>query len=309
MALLGRKVCVLPGEPPDSSRDRWKLGSWTEAEKKSLFWFALAVGLWATDFIHHTNPAIIGLGVGLMLSLPRIGVLDGKAIKQTNFLAIIFSAGAVSMGNVLLETNTLRLLTEPLLGWMQPLLTNPISYTLALYLGGFFYHFIFANRQSMLITSLPVLLVLAKSQGLDPVSLALLWTVGGGGGLFVYQSGVYVVGYSYGYFQAKDFFKVGVALTIVQGALLVVARPVLLAVDRTQLAEMIIKQRRQSKRCGEYRELDSRWSLDHQRERLHQRCRRHRQRCSAHHSEPARGITNLSTGDATIFLDQTIGID
>ena len=31
--------------------------------------------------------------------------------------------------------------------------------------------------------------------------------------------------------------------------------------------------------------------------------------CSAQHYEPARGITNLSTGDATIFLDQTIGID
>jgi len=31
--------------------------------------------------------------------------------------------------------------------------------------------------------------------------------------------------------------------------------------------------------------------------------------CSVNHYEPARGITNLSTGDATIFLDQTIGID
>jgi solute carrier family 13 (sodium-dependent dicarboxylate transporter), member 2/3/5 len=217
---FGEKYVLSTGKP-QFQQEIAKLGPWTVAEKKSLFWFALAVGLWATDFIHHTNPAMIGLGAGLMLSLPRIGVLDGKAIKQTNFLAIIFSAGAISMGNVLLETNTLPLLTGPLLGWMQPLLTNPISYTLALYLGGFFYHFIFANRQSMLITSLPVLLVFAKSQGLDPVSLALLWTVGGGGGLFVYQSGVYVVGYSYGYFQAKDFFKLGVALTIVQGALLV----------------------------------------------------------------------------------------
>jgi len=198
-----------------------KLGPWTEAEKKSLLWFALAVGLWATDFIHHTNPAMIGLGTGLILSLPGIGVLDGKAIRQSNFLVIIFSAGAVSMGNVLLVTNTLPLLTEPLLGWMKPLMSNPISYTLTLYLGAFFYHFIFANRQSLLITSLPVLLVFAKSHGLDPVSLALLWTIGGGGGLFVYQSGVYIVGYSYGYFQAKDFFKVGAALTIVQGVLLV----------------------------------------------------------------------------------------
>jgi hypothetical protein len=31
--------------------------------------------------------------------------------------------------------------------------------------------------------------------------------------------------------------------------------------------------------------------------------------CSADDYEPARGITNLSTGDATIFLDQTIGIN
>jgi hypothetical protein len=31
--------------------------------------------------------------------------------------------------------------------------------------------------------------------------------------------------------------------------------------------------------------------------------------CSANRYEPARGITNLSTGDATIFLDQTIDID
>lgn len=31
--------------------------------------------------------------------------------------------------------------------------------------------------------------------------------------------------------------------------------------------------------------------------------------CAVHRYEPARGITNLSTGDATIFLDQTIKID
>lgn len=30
--------------------------------------------------------------------------------------------------------------------------------------------------------------------------------------------------------------------------------------------------------------------------------------CPSGHYEPARGITNLSNGDATIFLDQTIGI-
>jgi di/tricarboxylate transporter len=66
-----------------------------------------------------------------------------------------------------------------------------------------------------------MLLIFANSHGLDMVSLALLWTIGGGGGLFIYQSGVYVLGYSYGYFQAKDFFKIGVVLTVIEGFLLV----------------------------------------------------------------------------------------
>jgi anion transporter len=198
-----------------------RLGPWSEPEKKSLLWFGLAVVLWSTDFMHRINPAVIGLAAGLLLSLPKIGVLDRKAVKQNNFLIIIFSAGAISMGNVLMQTNTLPLLTERLIGWMAPLMTNPLGYTLTLYLGGFLYHFIFANRQSMLITSLPVLLLFASAHGLDPVSLALLWTIGGGGGLFIYQSGVYVLGYSYGYFQAKDFFKIGVVLTVIEGVLLV----------------------------------------------------------------------------------------
>jgi sodium-dependent dicarboxylate transporter 2/3/5 len=220
--------CLYPGEMSKLAGGRQyfqkelaQMGPWSEAEKKSLIWFGLAVGLWSTDFMHRTNPAVIGIAAGLLMSLPKIGVLDRKAVKQNNFLIIIFSAGAISMGNVLLQTNTLPLLTERLIAWMEPLLRGPISFTLMLYLGGFFYHFIFANRQSMLITSLPVLLVFANAHGLDLVSLALLWTIGGGGGLFVYQSGVYVLGYSYGYFQAKDFFKLTVGLTVIEGILLV----------------------------------------------------------------------------------------
>ena len=53
------------------------------------------------------------------------------------------------------------------------------------------------------------------------IALALLWTFGGGGGLFVYQSGVYVMGYSYGYFETKDPLKLGLILTLVEGILLV----------------------------------------------------------------------------------------
>ena len=197
------------------------MGPWSAAEKKTLLWFVLAIGLWATDSFHHINPALIGIGAGLALSLPTIGVLDSRAAKQINFFVIIFSAGALSMGAVLVDVRVLPLLTDHLLGTLQTFLTNVFDYTAALYLAAFTYHFIFANRQTMLITSLPLLLAFATAHGLNVVPIALLWTIGGGGGLFVYQSGVYVLGYSYGYFTAKDFFKVGLLLTLVQAVLMI----------------------------------------------------------------------------------------
>jgi di/tricarboxylate transporter len=68
--------------PPDQSalHDMVRaLGPWSRNEQKVLGCLLLAVVLWATDFLHHVNPAAIGIGIGVFLTLPRIGVLDAKA--------------------------------------------------------------------------------------------------------------------------------------------------------------------------------------------------------------------------------------
>jgi anion transporter len=80
-----------------------ELGPWTRDEKKALGWMLLAIALWGTDFMHHIDPAVIALGVGLCLTLPHIGLLDAQALKQMNFLLIFFIAGAMSMGTVLIK--------------------------------------------------------------------------------------------------------------------------------------------------------------------------------------------------------------
>ena len=48
----------------------------------------------------------------------------------------------------------------------------------------------------------------------------MIWTFAAGGKIFVYQSAVLIVGYSYGCFDAKDMFKVGFVLTLVESAIL-----------------------------------------------------------------------------------------
>jgi len=197
-----------------------RMGGWNAASTRAALLIAVAIGLWMTDFLHHIPPSVIGLGVGLAAVLPGIGVLTVEDMKRMNYLPVFFVAAAVSMGEVLVQTKALDLLTGLLLSWMEPLLGSLLQSTLVLYWTAFVYHFFLASEISMLGTSIPVLMNFAKSHGMDPLLIGMIWTFGAGGKLFAYQSGVLIVGMSYGYFDSRDLFRLGLLLTVVQCVLL-----------------------------------------------------------------------------------------
>jgi anion transporter len=197
-----------------------QMGGWSAESTRAALLIALALGLWLTDFIHHISPSIIGLGVGLAAVLPGIGVLGVEDMKRMNYLPVFFVAAAVSMGEVLVQTKALDLLTDILLSWMEPLLGSLLQTTFVLYWTAFVYHIFLASEISMLGTSIPVLMNFAKSHGMDPLLIGMIWTFGAGGKLFAYQSGVLIVGMSYGYFGSRDLFRLGALLTLVQCVLL-----------------------------------------------------------------------------------------
>jgi di/tricarboxylate transporter len=202
-----------------------QMGGFSRTEKQVLAYILLATSLWATDSIHHINPTMIALGIGLLLCFPKIGVLDTQAIKRVNFMTILLPAAALSMGNVLIHTNIVQVLTDGPAEWMTPLFSYPMNSAVALYWAGFLYHLLLSNDQSMVSTALPVLIQIAQAQGHNPAVLALIWTFAGSAHLFLYQSGALVVGYAYGSFTAKELFKVALSMTIVKGLLLMVFVP------------------------------------------------------------------------------------
>jgi len=55
---------------------------------------------------------------------------------------------------------------------------------------------------------------------MDPLLVGMIWTFGAGGKLFAYQSGVLIVGMSYGYFSSRDLFRLGLLLTVFQCVML-----------------------------------------------------------------------------------------
>jgi len=216
---------TLPGGSAFLIEERRKMGAWSALEKRAALLMLAAIALWLTDFLHHIPAPMIGLGVGLAAALPRIGVLDTEDVRRLNYLLVFFVASAISMGEVLMATKALDVLTGAITAWLQPLVTNVYSSTLALYWTGFLYHIFIGDEVSMLSTSIPVLMNFARSHSLDPLSIGMVWTFAAGGKIFVYQSAVLVVGYSYGQFDGRDLFRMGLCLTIVESIILLLLVP------------------------------------------------------------------------------------
>jgi anion transporter len=202
-----------------------KMGPWSRDEKKSMLLMLVAIALWSTDLIHHISPAIIGIGIGLLATVPGLGVLNQEDLKRLNYLPVFFTAAAIGMGNVLVQTKALNAMTAIMFNWMRPWVANAYSIALVPYWTAFCYHIFLGNEVSMLATSMPPLLNFAQSSGLHPLPIAMVWAFASGGKIFVYQSGVMVTGYSYGYFKAVDLLRVGICLTVVESLVLLLIVP------------------------------------------------------------------------------------
>ena len=198
-----------------------EMGAPSQSEKRCGALLGIAVVLWMTDSIHHLNPAMIGVAVALVAVTPKVGLLNTTDLRSLNVGVVLFTAGALGMSKVLAYTQALNVLTHATVTWMTPLVVGPLSASIVLYWTAFIYHLFLGNDTTMLTSSLPAVLTFATVQGLNPLQIGMIWAFGGGGKIFAYQSGVLLVGYSYGYFDASDLAKVGLIITVLESLVLV----------------------------------------------------------------------------------------
>src|SRR5262249_19036105 len=127
------ETSALPGGIALIRKERARLGRWTTSEKKAAFWIVVGVSIWATDFVHHLNPAITGVGVGLAATFPRVGVLTKDQIGKINFLIFLFFGDTVSLAEVLRETGAVKVLAGGLFGYIGPMVNTAFHFTCVLY--------------------------------------------------------------------------------------------------------------------------------------------------------------------------------
>ena len=78
-----------------------ELGSLSIVEKKTIFWIALGVILWAADSVHHIAPGWIGAVVAVGLAMPVIGdVIGPKNWNTVSMGTLIFLTAAMAIGTV-----------------------------------------------------------------------------------------------------------------------------------------------------------------------------------------------------------------
>ena len=219
------ETATLPGGAEFLKQQLREMGRWSSLEIKSAALMLIAIALWMTDFLHHIPAPMIGLGIGLLAIMPQIGVLDTKDVRTINFLPIFFVAAAVSLSNVLVQTKALDVVTGVLFEWMKPHITGTWTSTMVLYWSAFLYHIVIGNEIAMLSTSLPILMTYAREHGINPLTLGMIWTFGAGPKVFIYESAVLVVGYSYGYFSNRDMLKIGAILSVVTALILLLLVP------------------------------------------------------------------------------------
>src|SRR5262245_6441358 len=216
------EVSELPGGTAFIREEKARLGRWTASEKKAAFWIVVGVTLWATDFIHHLNPAVVGMGIGLVATFPYVGVLTKDQIGKINFLIVLFMGSTISVAEVLRETGAVKVLSDAIFAYIGPMITTPFLTALVLYWTAFVAHLVLASETAMVSISMPALMEFALNKGSNPLVVGMLWTFAVGGKLFIYQSLVLIAGYSFGCFNARDLLRLGVLFLIIENVMLLI---------------------------------------------------------------------------------------
>jgi len=204
------------------------LGPMTGRQWKLLAIVLVLLGFWATEKVLHdfdTSSTTIA-AIALML-LPRLGVMDWKE-SQRGFpwgTVLLFAVG-ISVGTALLKTNAA--------GWLANLIVLHLglqqagAFTILMLLSLFLIviHLGFASATALASTMVPIIisvLLAVQTPGINVVGMTmLLQFVVSFGFILPVNAPQNMIAYGTDTFDARDFVRTGLAITLAATVLLVI---------------------------------------------------------------------------------------
>ncbi|AQQ52215.1 SLC13 family permease [Planococcus lenghuensis] len=217
VALGGLSLLIFPTEKIDQQalirvmdQEAANMGKLRFPEKKVMLIIGIVLVLWSTQQLHDISIPLTGMLGAALTIMPGIGVWTWEeARKSIDWDMILFFAATIMVSGMLVETGTIQVAADFLLHTLP--LDHPIIILVLLVCLTAAVRLIFVNVLGLLTILLPLGLTLGVAlEGLSPALVTMaLFLAGVPGFLFITQSPVHLIAYSYGYFKEKDLLKIG----------------------------------------------------------------------------------------------------
>lgn len=152
------------------------MGPMGDAEKRSLYFFMLAIGLWVTEPIHKVGTAWVAIIVGLLLFLPKVGILKGKALNRISWDTIILLGVALGFTAITKAVGLDKWIVDSL---MTPILSPFVAYgslgmAFAISMVVSLVHFVMASSSAETAMLTPMIAKFAHDAGFSATFAAMI---------------------------------------------------------------------------------------------------------------------------------------
>jgi solute carrier family 13 (sodium-dependent dicarboxylate transporter), member 2/3/5 len=195
-------------------------------EIKLLIFALVLLGFWATEGkLHEIDSSTVAIAAIALMFLPGIGVIAWKQVQSRIPWGILIQLGVgVGLGTALLKTGAAGWLASFVVGEFGVQHLSVFAILAVLWLFLILIHLGFSSGAAMATTMIPVMLSVLQQAQIPVVHVAgmtmLLTFVTSVGWILPINGPQNMLAYGTETFEARDFIRVGVVLTIVAYALL-----------------------------------------------------------------------------------------
>ena len=202
------------------TRELQDIGPMTRNEKRLLTVSLILLFLWATEgILHNFDSATLTVIAIAVLFLPGIGIMTWKqANPRISWGTIVLFGVGISLGSALLQTRAAQWLASLAVDWFGLAHLSPLAILAAM--GAFLIviHLGFASATALASAMIPIIIAVlqqVQTPGINVLGMTiLLQFVVSYGFILPVNSPQGMVAYGTDTFDAKDFIKTGIAITI-----------------------------------------------------------------------------------------------
>jgi solute carrier family 13 (sodium-dependent dicarboxylate transporter), member 2/3/5 len=203
-----------------------ELGPMSRDEIKLLLFAVVLLGFWATEGkLHDFDSSSVAIAAVALMFLPGIGMIAWKQVQPRIPWGVLIQLGVgVGLGTALLKTGAAGWLASFVVEQFGVQHLSVFAILAVLWLFLILIHLGFSSGAAMATTMIPVMLSVLQQAQIPVLQVAgvtmLLTFVTSVGWILPINGPQNMLAYGTGTFEARDFIRVGVVLTVVAYALL-----------------------------------------------------------------------------------------